>query len=106
MPTVIKRCISLLLILMLVVSLIPSVYAAETADEADPAASTETTEETPNTEPEENLIPSPDETEPPVMEESDAEPSELDIIDDSGPPVMLLPTPPFWLAMAMICVFK
>lgn len=90
MPTVIKRCISLLLILMLVVSLIPSVYAAETADEADPAASTETTEETPNTEPEENLIPSPDETEPPVMEESDAEPSELDIIDDSEPPVMLL----------------
>ena len=90
MPTVIKRCISLLLILMLVVSLIPSVYAAETADEADPAASSETTEETPNTEPEENLIPPPDETEPPVIEESDAEPSELDIIDDSEPPVMLL----------------
>ena len=40
---------------MLVVSLIPSVYAAETADEADPAASTETTEETTNTEPEENM---------------------------------------------------
>lgn len=90
MPTVIKRCISLLLILMLVVSLIPSVYAAETADEADPAASSETTEETPNTEPEENLVPPPDETEPPVIEESDAEPSELDIIDDSEPPVMLL----------------
>jgi len=90
MPTVIKRCISLLLILMLVVSLISSVYAAETADEADPAASSETTEETPNTEPEENLIPPPDETEPPVIEESDAEPSELDIIDDSEPPVMLL----------------
>ena len=90
MPTVIKRCLSLLLILMLVVSLIPSVYAAETADEADPAASSETTEETPNTEPEENLIPPPDETEPPVIEESDAEPSELDIIDDSEPPVMLL----------------
>ena len=90
MPTVIKRCISLLLILMLVVSLISSVYAAETADEADPAASSETTEETPNTEPEENLIPPPDETEPLVIEESDAEPSELDIIDDSEPPVMLL----------------
>ena len=66
MPTVIKRCISLLLILMLVVSLIPSVYAAETADEADPAASTETTEEITNTEPEENMIPPLDETEPPV----------------------------------------
>ena len=90
MPTVIKRCISLLLILMLVVSLIPCVYAAETAAEADPAASTETMEETTNTEPEENLIPPPDETEPPVIEESDAEPSELDIIDDSEPPVMLL----------------
>lgn len=90
MPTVIKRCISLLLILMLVVSLIPSVYAAETADEADPAASTETTEETTNTEPEENMIPPPDETEPPVTEESGTEPSELDIIDDSEPPVMLL----------------
>lgn len=90
MPTVIKRCISLLLILMLVVSLIPSVYAAETADEADPAASTETMEETTNTEPEENLIPPPDETESPVTEESGTEPSELDIIDDSEPPVMLL----------------
>ena len=90
MPTVIKRCISFLLILMLVVSLIPSVYAAETAAEADPAASTETMEETTNTEPEENLIPPPDETESPVIEESDAEPSELDIIDDSEPPVMLL----------------
>ena len=75
---------------MLVVSLILSVYAAETADEADPAASSETTEETPNTEPEENLIPPPDETEPPVTEESGTEPSELDIIDDSEPPVMLL----------------
>ena len=90
MPTVIKRCISLLLILMLVVSLIPSVYAAETAAEADPAASTETMEETTNTEPEENLIPPPDETESPVTEESVTEPSELDIIDDSEPPVMLL----------------
>lgn len=90
MPTVIKRCISLLLILMLVVSLIPSVYAAETAAEADPAASTETMEETTNTEPEENLIPPPDETESPVTEESGTEPSELDIIDDSEPPVMLL----------------
>ena len=90
MPTVIKRCISLLLILMLVVSLIPSAYAAETADEADPAASTETMEETTNTEPEENLIPPPDETESPVTEESGTEPSELDIIDDSEPPVMLL----------------
>ena len=76
MPTVIKRCISLLLILMLVVSLIPSVYAAETADEADPAASTETMEETTNTEPEENLIPPPDETESPVTEESVTEPSD------------------------------
>ena len=90
MPTVIKRCISFLLILMLVVSLIPSVYAAETAAEADPAASTETMEETTNTEPEENLIPPPDETESPVTEESGTEPSELDIIDDSEPPVMLL----------------
>ena len=90
MPTVIKRCISLLLILMLMVSLISSVYAVETANGVDPAASSETTEETPNTEPEENLIPPPDETEPPVIEESDAEPSELDIIDDSEPPVMLL----------------
>ena len=71
MPTVIKRCISLLLILMLVVSLIPSVYAAETADEADPAASTETTEEAIAEEPGNNL-------------------SEADIIDDSEPPVMLL----------------
>ena len=90
MPTVIKRCISFLLILMLMVSLIPSVYAAETAAEADPAASTETMEETTNTEPEENLIPPPDETESPVTEESGTEPSELDIIDDSEPPVMLL----------------
>lgn len=90
MPTVIKRCISFLLILMLVVSLIPSVYAAETAAEADPAASTETMEETTNTEPEENLIPPPDETESPVTEEPGTEPSELDIIDDSEPPVMLL----------------
>lgn len=90
MPTVIKRCISLLLILMLVVSLIPSVYAAETADEADPAASTETTEEITNTEPEENMIPPLDETEPPVTEECGTEPSEADIIDDSEPPVMLL----------------
>lgn len=90
MPTVIKRCISFLLILMLVVSLIPSVYAVETANEADPAASTETMEETTNTEPEENLIPPPDETESPVTEESGTEPSELDIIDDSEPPVMLL----------------
>lgn len=90
MPTVIKRCTSLLLILMLVVSLIPSVYAAETAAEADPAASTETMEETTNTEPEENLIPPPDETESPVTEESGTEPSELDIIDDSEPPVTLL----------------
>ena len=90
MPTVIKRCISLLLILMLVVSLIPSVYAAETAAEADPAASTETMEETTNTEPEENMIPPPDETEPPVTEECGTEPSEPDIIDDSEPPIMLL----------------
>ena len=90
MSTVIKRCISLLLILMLVVSLIPSVYAAETADEADPAASTETREETTNTEPEENMIPPPDETEPPVTEECGTEPSEPDIIDDSEPPIMLL----------------
>lgn len=90
MSTVIKRCISLLLILMLVVSLIPSVYAAETADEADPAASTETMEETTNTEPEENMIPPPDETEPPVTEECGTEPSEPDIIDDSEPPIMLL----------------
>ena len=63
MPTVIKRCISLLLILMMVVSLIPSVYAAETVEEADPASSTEATEETMNTEPEENMIPPPNETE-------------------------------------------
>lgn len=90
MPTVIKRCISLLLILMLMVSLISSVYAVETANEADPAASTETMEETTNTEPEENLIPPPDETESPVTGESGTEPSELDIIDDSEPPVMLL----------------
>ena len=62
MPTVIKRCIAFLLILMLVVSLIPSVYAAETVEEADLAASTETTEETMNTEPEENMIPPPNET--------------------------------------------
>lgn len=90
MPTVIKRCISLLLILMLVVSLIPSVYAAETADEADPAVSPEPTEETTNTEPEENMIPPPDETEPPVTEECGTAPSDPDIIDDSEPPVMLL----------------
>ena len=90
MPTVIKRCISLLLILMLVVSLIPSVYAAETADEADPAASTETTEETMNTEPEENMIPPPNETEEAIAEEPGNNLSEADIIDDSEPPVMLL----------------
>ena len=90
MPTLINRCISLLLILMLVVSLIPSVYAAETADEADPAASTETTEETTNTEPEENMIPPPDETELSISEESGTNQTELDIIDDSEPPVMLL----------------
>ena len=90
MPTVIKRCISLLLILMLVVSLIPNVYAAETDDEADPAASTETREETTNTEPEENMIPPPNETEPPVTEKCGTEPSEPDIIDDSEPPIMLL----------------
>ena len=90
MPTVIKRCISLLLILMLVVSLIPSVYAAETADEADPAASTETMEETTNTEPEENMIPPPSETEAAIAEEPGKNLSEADIIDDSEPPVMLL----------------
>ena len=90
MPTVIKRCISLLLILMLVVSLIPSVYAAETADEADPAASTETMEETTNTEPEENMIPPPSETEAAIAEEPGNNLSEADIIDDSEPPVMLL----------------
>ncbi len=90
MPTVIKRCISLLLILMLMVSLISSVYAAEKADEADPVASTEPAEETMSRESEENIIPPPDETEPPVTEESGTEPSELDIIDDSEPPVMLL----------------
>ena len=88
MPTVIKRCISLLLIL--VVSLIPSVYAAETADEADPAASTETTEETMNTESEENMIPPPNETEEAIAEEPGNNLSEADIIDDSEPPVMLL----------------
>jgi len=90
MPTVIKRCISLLLILMLVVSLIPSVYAAETAAEADPAASTETTEETMNTESEENMIPPPNETEEAIAEEPGNNLSEADIIDDSEPPVMLL----------------
>ena len=90
MPTVIKRCISLLLILMLMVSLISSVYAVETANEVDPVASTEPAEETMNKESEDNIIPSPDETEPPVTEESVTEPSELDIIDDSEPPVMLL----------------
>ena len=90
MPTIIKRCISLLLILMLVVSLIPSVYAAETADEADPAASTETREETTNTEPEENMIPPPNGTEAAIAEEPGNNLSEADIIDDSEPPVMLL----------------
>lgn len=90
MPTVIKRCISLLLILMLVVSLIPCVYAAETAAEADPAASTETREETTNTEPEENMIPPPDEMELSISEESGTNQAGLDIIDDSEPPVMLL----------------
>ena len=90
MPTVIKRCISLLLILMLVVSLIPCVYAAETADESDPAASTETREETTNTEPEENMIPPPDEMELSISEESGTNQAGLDIIDDSEPPVMLL----------------
>ena len=90
MPTVIKRCISLLLILMLVVSLIPCVYAAETAAEADPAASTETREETTNTEPEENMIPPPDEMELSISEESGTNQAGLDIIDDSDPPVMLL----------------
>lgn len=90
MPTVIKRCISLLLILMLVVSLIPCVYAAEIAAEADPAASTETREETTNTEPEENMIPPPDEMELSISEESGTNQAGLDIIDDSEPPVMLL----------------
>lgn len=90
MPTVIKRCIAFLLILMLVVSLIPSVYAAETAAEADPAASTATMEETTNTEPEENLIPPPDEMELSISEESGTNQAGLDIIDDSEPPVMLL----------------
>lgn len=90
MPTVIKRCISLLLILMLVVSLIPCVYAAETAAEADPAASTETMEETTNTEPEENMISPPNETEAAIAEEPGNNLSEADIIDDSEPPVMLL----------------
>lgn len=90
MPTVIKRCISLLLILMLVVSLIPCVYAAETADESDPAASTETREETTNTEPEESMIPPPDEMELSISEESGTNQAGLDIIDDSEPPVMLL----------------
>lgn len=90
MPTVIKRCISLLLILMLMVSLISSVYAVETANEVDPVASTEPAEETMNKESEENIIPSPDETEPPVTEECSTEPSEPDIIDDSEPPIMLL----------------
>lgn len=90
MPTVIKRCISLLLILMLMVSLISSVYAVETANEVDPVASTEPAEETMNKESEDNIIPSPDETEPPVTEECGTEPSEPDIIDDSEPPIMLL----------------
>lgn len=90
MPTVIKRCISLLLILMLMVSLISSVYAVETANEVDPAASTEPAEETMNRESEENIIPPPDETEPPVTEGCGTEPSEPDIIDDSEPPIMLL----------------
>ncbi len=90
MPTVIKRCISLLLILMLMVSLISSVYAVETANEVDSVASTEPAEETMNKESEENIIPSPDETEPPVTEECGTEPSEPDIIDDSEPPIMLL----------------
>lgn len=90
MPTVIKRCISFLLILMLVVSLISSVYAVETANEVDPVASTEPAEETMNKESEDNIIPSPDETEPPVTEECGTEPSEPDIIDDSEPPIMLL----------------
>lgn len=90
MPTVIKRCISLLLILMLMVSLISSVYAVETANEADPAASTETMEETTNTEPEENMIPPPSETEAAIAEEPGNNLSEADIIDDSEPPVMLL----------------
>lgn len=90
MPTVTKRCISFLLILMLVVSLIPSVYAAETAAEADPTASTETMEETTNTEPEENMIPPPNETEAAIAEEPGNNLSEADIIDDSEPPVMLL----------------
>ena len=90
MPTVIKRCISLLLILMLMVSLISSVYAVETANEVDPAASTEPAEETMNKESEENIVPSPDETEPPVTEECGTEPSEPDIIDDSELPIMLL----------------
>lgn len=90
MPTVTKRCISFLLILILVVSLIPSVYAAETAAEADPTASTETMEETTNTEPEENMIPPPNETEAVIAEEPGNNLSEADIIDDSEPPVMLL----------------
>ena len=75
---------------MLVVSLIPCVYAAETAAEADPAASTETREETTNTEPEENMIPPPDEMELSISEESGTNQAGLDIIDDSDPPVMLL----------------
>lgn len=75
---------------MLVVSLIPCVYAAETAAEADPAASTETREETTNTEPEENMIPPPDEMELSISEESGTNQAGLDIIDDSEPPVMLL----------------
>lgn len=75
---------------MLMVSLISSVYAVETANEVDPVASTEPAEETMNKESEENIIPSPDETEPPVTEECGTEPSEPDIIDDSEPPIMLL----------------
>ena len=75
---------------MLMVSLISSVYAVETANEVDPVASTEPAEETMNKESEDNIIPSPDETEPPVTEECGTEPSEPDIIDDSEPPIMLL----------------
>ena len=82
MTTVIKRSISLLLVLLLVVSMLPSVYAAET------------TEETTGTEPEETRMPPPDETEPtetsqpPATEAPGPFLSEDEIIDDSEPPIM------------------
>lgn len=94
MTTAIKRSLSLLLVLMLVVGIFPSAYAAETAEDTTPSTPTEGTEATAGTEPVESTIPSSDEaessdtTQPLVTVEAEQFLSEDEIIDDSELPIM------------------